>query len=212
MIKELRKRVTAREAHEKEIKSVVTQEKLIVNKPGVKAPKLTEIFIRPNISGRRTSGTLEAHKNGLRFSSSKGSQIGTTPPPPDRTSIKSIYYINQNLLPFMSLSADILYKNVKHAFLQPAEHEMLVLIHFHLHDGIMVGKKKTSDVQFYTEVMELSHALDGGGKRSMYDADEIEDEQRERELRARYVLTSCALTNLAIYCTQSLTLPFPTIA
>ena len=86
----------------------------------------------------------------------------------------------------MSLSADILYKNVKHAFLQPAEHEMLVLIHFHLHDGIMVGKKKTSDVQFYTEVMELSHALDGGGKRSMYDADEIEDEQRERELRARY--------------------------
>lgn len=76
MIKELRKRVTAREAHEKEIKSVVTQEKLILNKPGVKAPKLTEIYIRPNISGRRTGGVLEAHKNGLRFSSSKGSQIG----------------------------------------------------------------------------------------------------------------------------------------
>lgn len=48
----------------------------------------------------------------------------------------------------------------------------------------MAGKKKTHDVQFYTEVVDAVHTLDGG-RRSAYDPDEIEEEQRERELRAR---------------------------
>ena len=43
-------------------------------------------------------------------------------------------------------------RNVKHAFFQPAEKEMITLLHFHLRDAIMVGKKKTTDIQFYTEV------------------------------------------------------------
>jgi nucleosome binding factor SPN SPT16 subunit len=29
---------------------------------------------------------------------------------------------------------------------------MITLLHFHLQNPIMVGKKKTQDVQFYTEV------------------------------------------------------------
>ena len=29
---------------------------------------------------------------------------------------------------------------------------MITLLHFNLHDAIMVGKKKTTDIQFYTEV------------------------------------------------------------
>lgn len=48
----------------------------------------------------------------------------------------------------------------------------------------MLGKKKTQDVQFYTEVMEATQALEGGRK-SMYDPDEIEEEQRERAMRAK---------------------------
>jgi nucleosome binding factor SPN SPT16 subunit len=44
----------------------------------------------------------------------------------------------------------------------------------------MVGNKKTKDVQFYVEVMDVVQTL-GGGKRSAYDPDEIEEEQRERE-------------------------------
>jgi nucleosome binding factor SPN SPT16 subunit len=47
-----------------------------------------------------------------------------------------------------------------------------------------VGKKKTQDVQFYTEVMESVQTIDAG-RRSMYDPDELEEEQREREIRAR---------------------------
>ncbi len=46
----------------------------------------------------------------------------------------------------------------------------------------MVGKKKTEDVQFSTEVGEAVQTLDGG-RRSMYDPDEIEEEQRERDVR-----------------------------
>ena len=38
------------------------------------------------------------------------------------------------------------------------------------------------DVQFFTEVMDSVQTLDGG-RRSMYDPDEIEEEQREREQR-----------------------------
>ena len=49
---------------------------------------------------------------------------------------------------------------------------------------LQVGKKKTQDVQFYTEVMEVNQAIDAG-RRSMYDPDELEEEQRERETRNR---------------------------
>ena len=48
----------------------------------------------------------------------------------------------------------------------------------------MIGKKKQQDVQFFTEVVDASQAVDAG-KRSMYDPDEMDDEQRERQLRKR---------------------------
>lgn len=61
---------------------------------------------------------------------------------------------------------------------------MITLVHFRLLDPIMVGKKKTADVQFYTEVMESVQTLEGG-RRSMYDPDEVEEEQRERAMRSK---------------------------
>ena len=48
----------------------------------------------------------------------------------------------------------------------------------------MVGKKKQRDIQFFTEVVDASQAVDAG-RRSMYDPDEMDDEQRERQLRKR---------------------------
>jgi hypothetical protein len=44
-----------------------------------------------------------------------------------------------------------MHRNIRHAFFQPAEKEMITLVHFHLRDPIMVGKKKATDIQFYTE-------------------------------------------------------------
>jgi nucleosome binding factor SPN SPT16 subunit len=77
---------------------------------------------------------------------------------------------------------DIIYDNIKHAVFQPCQRDLHVIIHFHLIHPIMVGKKKYKDIKFYTEVVEASQALDGA-RRSVYDPDEIDEEQRERQLR-----------------------------
>ena len=114
-------------------------------------PKLKDLYIRPNIVSKRITGNLEAHTNGFRFNSIRGDKV------------------------------DILYNNVKHAFFQPCDKEMIILLHFHLKNAIMFGKKKHYDVQFYTEVGEITTDL--GKAHHMHDRDDIEAEQRERELR-----------------------------
>ncbi|CAH0383891.1 unnamed protein product [Bemisia tabaci] len=114
-------------------------------------PKLKGLFIRPNIVNKRMSGTLEAHVNGFRYTSLRGDKV------------------------------DILYNNIKHAFFQPCDGEMIILLHFHLKNAIMFGKKKHLDVQFYTEVGEITTDL--GKHQHMHDRDDLAAEQSERELR-----------------------------
>ena len=119
-----------------------------------RAPQLQDLTMRPQLTGRKCVGGLAAHQNGLRFVSSKGEVL------------------------------DILYDNIKHAIFQPCENSVMVLIHFHLKDFIMIGKKKHKDVQFYYDVVESSLNLDAS-HRSSYDPDELDEEQRERETRRR---------------------------
>ncbi|XP_022862187.1 FACT complex subunit SPT16-like [Olea europaea var. sylvestris] len=153
LIKTLRRNVMARESERAERATLVTQEKLVLAGNKFKPIKLHDLWIRPAFGGRarKLPGSLEAHVNGFRYSTSR---------PDERV--------------------DIMYGNIKHAFFQPADKEMITLLHFHLHNHIMIGNKKTKDVQFYVEVMEAVQTI-GGGKRSAYDPDEIEEEQRERE-------------------------------
>lgn len=152
LIKTLRRQVMARESERAERATLVTQEKLQLAGNRFKPIRLHDLWIRPIFGGRgrKITGTLEAHVNGFRYSTSR---------PEERV--------------------DIMFGNIKHAFFQPAEKEMITLLHFHLHNHIMVGNKKTKDVQFYVEVMDTVQTI-GGGKRSAYDPDEIEEEQRER--------------------------------
>lgn len=119
-----------------------------------KIHRLRDVNVRPNVGGKKAPGTLEIHSTGLRFQAARGEKL------------------------------DLIFKNVKLAFYQPAEKEILVIMHFHLHHPIMIGKKKTKDVQFYVEVMEASYSLDQT-RRSGYDPDELEEEQRERAMRVR---------------------------
>lgn len=65
-------------------------------------PKLKELFLRPNIVSKRVTGTLECHLNGFRYTSLRGDKV------------------------------DVLFNNIKHAFFQPCDHEMIVLLHFKL--------------------------------------------------------------------------------
>jgi nucleosome binding factor SPN SPT16 subunit len=117
-------------------------------------PRMADLTMRPFLSGKKTMGTLEAHTNGLRFISKKHETI------------------------------DLMYANIKHSLFQPCENEVMVLIHFHLNNPIMIGKKKSHDLQFFTEVVDASVALDNA-RRSMYDPDELDEEQRERHLRKK---------------------------
>ncbi|KAL7542241.1 hypothetical protein ACHAXR_011622 [Thalassiosira sp. AJA248-18] len=126
----------------------------LVRTKNERVPRLADLTMRPVFAGRKTQGNLEAHSNGLRFISTRGEIV------------------------------DVMYTNIKHAIFQPCESEIMVLVHFHLRNPIMVGKKKQQDIQFFTEVVDASQAVDAG-RRSMYDPDEMDDEQRERQLRKR---------------------------
>ncbi|KAL5705901.1 DNA helicase [Ranunculus cassubicifolius] len=157
LIKTLRRQVASRESERAERATLVSQEKLQVTGNKFKPIRMSDLWIRPPFGGRgrKLSGSLEAHVNGFRYSTSR---------PDERV--------------------DIMYANIKHAFFQPAEKEMITLVHFHLHNHIMVGTKKTNNVQFYVEVMDVVQTL-GGSRRSAHDPDEIEEEQRERDRKNR---------------------------
>ena len=65
-------------------------------------PKLKDLYIRPNLTQKRIAGVLEAHTNGFLYTSIRGDKI------------------------------EILYNNIKHAFYQPCDGEMIILVHFNL--------------------------------------------------------------------------------
>lgn len=119
-----------------------------------RVPRLSDLTMRPVFAGRKTQGNLEAHQNGLRFISNRGETV------------------------------EIIYSNIKHAIFQPCESDIMVLIHFHLKNPIMIGKKKQRNLQVFTEVIDASQAVDAG-RRNMYDPEEMDDEQRERQLRRK---------------------------
>ncbi|PIA37977.1 hypothetical protein AQUCO_02900079v1 [Aquilegia coerulea] len=156
-IKTLLRQIKSRESEKAERATLVTQEKLLIAGTKFKPIRLPDLWIRPSFGGRgrKLTGTLEAHVNGFRYSTSRVEE-----------------------------RVDVLYGNIKHAFFQAAEKEMITLLHFHLHNHIMVGRKKTKDVQFYVEVMDVVQTL-GGSRRSANDPDEIEEEQRERDRKNR---------------------------
>lgn len=150
---ELRKRVRQREQKAEQEKDLVTQAKLIKIKDQ-RIPRLQDVKLFPPLSGQKCIGTIEAHQNGLRFTSTKGEAL------------------------------DVLYSNIKHAIYQPCDKTTTVLLHFHLKDFIMIGKKKQKDVQFFTEVIDASMNLDNA-RRYSHDVDELDEEQREREMKKR---------------------------
>eukprot|EP00752_Nemacystus_decipiens_P016325 g14600.t1 len=154
-IQELRKRLRTREQKAVEEADLVVQAKLIRTKDQ-RVPRLQDLTMRPTLSGK-TIGALEAHSNGLRFTSQKHAPL------------------------------DFLYANIKHAFYQPCNGiiDTKVILHFSLKHPIMVGKKAHKEIQVSTEAIDATVNLDGV-KRSNYDPDEMIEEQRERGMRKRY--------------------------
>ncbi|KAJ3184411.1 FACT complex subunit spt16 [Gaertneriomyces sp. JEL0708] len=155
-INELKKETAKREAERKQMADLVEQDKLVEIR-NRRPLRLPEVYVRPQVD-KRGPGDLEIHSNGLRYQGqlSSGNKI------------------------------DILFSNIKHFFFQPCDHELIVILHVHLKNPIMIGKKKTRDVQFYRDVAEAGFDETGGRRRrpNYGDEDELAQEQEERRRRA----------------------------
>ncbi len=67
-----------------------------------KRPILRDLYARPGIGQKKSKGTLECHLNGFRYSTVKGEII------------------------------EVAFSNIKYAFFQPCEKEIIAAIHFRL--------------------------------------------------------------------------------
>lgn len=157
-IQDLKKNVVKREAEKKEMEDVVEQENLreLRNK---RPQRLMDVYVRPTIDnkGKRIPGELEIHENGLRY----------------HTALRNDSRI------------DLLFNNVRHVFFQPNDSELVTIIHVHLKNPIMVGKRKTKDVQFYRDVSDAVADETGNRKRKYRYGDDDEHEQEAEERRRR---------------------------
>ena len=80
----------------------------------------------------------------------------------------------------------MVFSNIKHLFYQPcASDELIVILHFNLKTPILIGDKPTSDVQFYKESGIAAEDINFKGRRNMNEMDELEQEEAERQGRAR---------------------------
>lgn len=152
-IQELRRSVKKRMKETEDRKSVIVQKALKpITQGGVL--KLRDLSARPSLSRKRSTGVLEAHKNGLRFYQTRD-----------------------------AIKVDVIYENIKHAFFQKVERSTEVILHFELHNNIMWGKKKTDYVQFYVEVVASSQDLQSGTRWHDADGLIEEQEERRRKRR-----------------------------
>nr|AAA97888.1 CDC68 [Kluyveromyces lactis] len=160
-ITDLKKESTKREQERKALADVVVQAKLVENKTG-RTKRLDQIFVRPSPDTKRVPGTVFIHENGIRYQS------------PLRTDSR----------------IDILFSNIKNLFFQSSKGELIVIIHVHLKNPILMGKKKIQDIQFYREASDMAVDETGNSRRNNMkfrrygDEDELEQEQEERRKRA----------------------------
>ncbi|KAJ1948645.1 FACT complex subunit spt16, partial [Linderina macrospora] len=156
-IQSLKRGQIKRETEKAQMADIIQQDRLVPI-TGRRPVRLPDVFMRPVVDGKRFPSALEIHNNGLRYLSTGRHNNATI---------------------------DILFNNVRHLFFQPCDNELLVLIHVHLKNPIMLGKKKMQDIQFYREASDASFDETGNRRRRFRygDEDEIEAEQEERRRR-----------------------------
>ncbi|KAI0566036.1 Creatinase/Aminopeptidase [Gracilaria domingensis] len=152
--------------------------------------KIKELRKRANEKGRvaREKETLVSQQNLVieRRSLVSLSEVAVRPPMAKGKNNVGILEAHTNGFRYRCRSGnvEIIYANIRNAFFQEADKELLVILHFHLKNEIMIGTKKVKDIQFYVQVMEAVVKLNEN-RRRQFDQDELEEEQRERELRNR---------------------------
>lgn len=157
-ITNMKKNAVRREQEKKQLEDVVEQDKLIIDR---RPAKLDLIFLRPALDGKRVPGEVQIHQNGIR-------------------------YVHGGMTTSGADTVDVLFNNIRHLFFQPCKNELIVIIHVHLINPIMIGKRKTKDVQFYREATDIAFDETGNRKRKHRygDEEEFEAEEEERKRRA----------------------------
>ncbi|ORY48261.1 SPT16-domain-containing protein [Rhizoclosmatium globosum] len=148
LLKFSRKLTTSRRCSKRKGRSV-EQDKLIEMRGAGRRLLLREVYARPALEGKRFAGDLELHTNGLRIGKRKNP--------------KSANRLDTNF------ELDVLFSNIKHLVFQPCEGELIVIIHIHLKNEIMIGRKKTKVL---------------ATRQNYGDEDEFAAEQEERQRRA----------------------------
>ncbi|KAK3674398.1 FACT complex subunit spt16 [Recurvomyces mirabilis] len=151
------KKNMTRKEQEKKDMEDVVEQEKLVEIRSRRPHRLDNLYMRPALESKRVGGAVEVHTNGLRYQ-----HLG-----------------NQRV--------DILFSNVKHLFFQPCVGELIVIIHVHLINPIMIGKRKAKDIQFYREATEMQFDETGNRKRKHRygDEEEFEAEQEEKRRRAQ---------------------------
>ncbi len=122
-----------------------------------KLKSLSDLKMRPTLTGRKTIGHLTAYSNGFKYVS-KRNEIFT-----------------------------LMLSNIKHALYQPWDHHMIVILHFVLKNPLVVNKKLTHHIQFYAEVGLGTEDLHDPRKKRMSGYDDFEDEERlEQQTRDHF--------------------------
>ncbi|KAF2724711.1 FACT complex protein [Polychaeton citri CBS 116435] len=151
------KKSAVRKEQEKKDMEDVVEQDKLIEIRNRRPHRLDNIYMRPAMESKRIGGSVEIHQNGLRYHHLTGPKI------------------------------DVLFSNVKHLFFQPCVGELIVIIHVHLINPIIIGKKKTKDIQFYREATEMQFDETGNRKRKHRygDEEEFEAEQEERRRRTQ---------------------------
>ncbi|KAF2417233.1 SPT16-domain-containing protein [Tothia fuscella] len=155
-ITDMKKDNARREQEKKQLEDVIAQDKIILDR---RPQKLDLLFVRPALDGKRVPGEVQIHTNGIRYVHGGG---------------------------FGGQTIDVTYANIRHLFFQSCKQELIVIIHIHLNNPIMIGKRKTKDVQFYREATDMQFDETGNRKRKHRygDEEEFEAEQEERRRRS----------------------------
>lgn len=118
---------------------------------------LNDLKMRPAMTGKKTIGALTAFSNGFRFNSKRNEVL------------------------------EIALSNIKSAIFQKCDDKMIIIIHFVLRNPIMINKKATTHIQFFTEVGFAAEDLhDPKMKNRMNDFEELQEEELERKARDHY--------------------------
>lgn len=122
-----------------------------------KLKTLNDLKMRPTLRGRKTNGSLTAYSNGFKFISNKN-EIFT-----------------------------LMLSNIDIALFQPCDENMIIILHFLLKNPIVINKKLTKHIQFFSEVGYTTEDLNDPRKKNrMIGYDDYEEEDLENQAKEHY--------------------------